>query len=385
MAKLDVTADQQLVKKMNKTVLLNEIIRSYPISRAKLSEVTGLNKSTVSAQIGALLNEELIFEIGQGDSSGGRRPVMLVFNQQAGFTIGVDLGVKAINAVLTDLKGNVVESLTTEWAEADQEAEPKVRAAIDALLGKMPSSPYGLIGIGVSVPGLINREQQVIFVPNLRPDVTSLKQDLENRYDVPVNLENEANAGAYGERRFGAGKDHEEMVFVSLGTGVGTGIILHGELYRGEDGFAGEFGHMSIEYNGPKCTCGNRGCWELYASEKVLWDKYLPGHTVETLQRSLQANEASVLNELQKWCFYVGVGLNTVLNVYNPKVIIIQSRVIESHPMVLNMIRTAISSRVYAQADHSFELIPSKLSDHASAIGMASLAIEQFLQRRMMQ
>lgn len=385
MAKLDVTADQQLVKKMNKTVLLNEIIRSYPISRAKLSEVTGLNKSTVSAQIGALLNEELIFEIGQGDSSGGRRPVMLVFNQQAGFTIGVDLGVKAINAVLTDLKGNVVESLTTEWVEADQEAEPKVRAAIDALLGKMPSSPYGLIGIGVSVPGLINREQQVIFVPNLRPDVTSLKQDLENRYDVPVNLENEANAGAYGERRFGAGKDHEEMVFVSLGTGVGTGIILHGELYRGEDGFAGEFGHMSIEYNGPKCTCGNRGCWELYASEKVLWDKYLPGHTVDTLQRSLQANEASVLNELQKWCFYVGVGLNTVLNVYNPKAIIIQSRVIESHPMVLNMIRTAISSRVYAQADHSFELIPSKLSDHASAIGMASLAIEQFLQRRMMQ
>ncbi|UTT44442.1 ROK family transcriptional regulator [Exiguobacterium aurantiacum] len=370
---------------MNKTVLLNEIIRSYPISRAKLSEVTGLNKSTVSAQIGALLNEELIFEIGQGDSSGGRRPVMLVFNQQAGFTIGVDLGVKAINAVLTDLKGNVVESLTTEWAEADQEAEPKVRAAIDALLGKMPSSPYGLIGIGVSVPGLINREQQVIFVPNLRPDVTSLKHDLENRYDVPVNLENEANAGAYGERRFGAGKDHEEMVFVSLGTGVGTGIILHGELYRGEDGFAGEFGHMSIEYNGPKCTCGNRGCWELYASEKVLWDKYLPGHTVETLQRSLQANEASVLNELQKWCFYVGVGLNTVLNVYNPKVIIIQSRVIELHPMVLNMIRTAISSRVYAQADHSFELFPSKLSDHASAIGMASLAIEQFLQRRMMQ
>ncbi len=385
MAKLDVTADQQLVKKMNKTVLLNEIIRSYPISRAKLSEVTGLNKSTVSAQIGALLKEELIFEIGQGDSSGGRRPVMLVFNQQAGFTIGVDLGVKAINAVLTDLKGNVVESLTTEWAEADQEAEPKVRAAIDALLGKMPSSPYGLIGIGVSVPGLINREQQVIFVPNLRPDVTSLKHGLENRYDVPVNLENEANAGAYGERRFGAGKDHEEMVFVSLGTGVGTGIILHGELYRGEDGFAGEFGHMSIEYNGPKCTCGNRGCWELYASEKVLWDKYLPGHTVETLQRSLQANEASVLNELQKWCFCVGVGLNTVLNVYNPKVIVIQSRVIESHPMVLNMIRTAISSRVYAQADHSFELIPSKLSDHASAIGMASLAIEQFLQRRMMQ
>jgi len=87
LAKLDVTADQQLVKKMNKTVSLNEIIRSYPISRAKLSEVTGLNKSTVSAQIGALLNEELIFEIGQGDSSGGRRPVMLVFNQQAGFTI----------------------------------------------------------------------------------------------------------------------------------------------------------------------------------------------------------------------------------------------------------------------------------------------------------
>lgn len=385
MVKRDITADQQLVKKMNKTVLLNEIIRSYPISRAKLSEVTGLNKSTVSAQIGVLLDEELIFEIGQGHSSGGRRPVMLVFNQQAGFTIGVDLGVKAINAVLTDLKGNVIESLTTEWAETDEDAEPKVREAIDALLANMPSSPYGLIGIGVSVPGLINREQEVVFVPNLRPDVTGLKHALENCYDVPVNLENEANAGAYGERRFGAGKDHEEMIFVSLGTGVGTGIILHGELYRGEEGFAGEFGHMSIEYNGPKCTCGNRGCWELYASEKVLWDKYLPAHTVDTLQQSLQANEASVLNELQKWCFYVGVGLNTVLNVYNPKVIIIQSRVIESHPMVLNMIRTAISSRVYTQADHAFELVPSKLSDHASAIGMASLAIEQFLQRRMMQ
>lgn len=147
-------ADQAFVKKVNQKLLLNEILKNSPISRAKLSEMTGLNKSTVSSQVNTLMKENLVFEIGQGQSSGGRRPVMLVFNKKAGYSVGIDVGVDYVNGILTDLEGTIVldqhHHLECNSPEITKDILIEM---IHHFIAKMPQSPYGLIGIGICAPG----------------------------------------------------------------------------------------------------------------------------------------------------------------------------------------------------------------------------------------
>lgn len=381
-----ITADQMLVKKINQKLLLNEIVANSPISRAKLSEKTGLNKSTVSSQVNTLIEKNLIFEIGQGQSSGGRKPVMLVFNKNAGYSIGIDIGVDYMNCILTDLKGNIIhEDYQQVESQSSEEIKDVLILKINNLKAQMPESPYGLIGIGLCVPGLVNSEQKVIFTPNLDWNYElDLKPLIEQEFKVPVFLENEANAGAYGEKEFGAAKNYETLVYVSVHTGIGVGIIINNDLYRGVRGFAGEMGHLTIDLNGHKCSCGNRGCWELYASEKALI-KSLSKQPQEKLSNQdiiqlANQNNPDILMALQKFGFYLGIGLTSILNTFNPQAVIIRNSIVEALPMVLNSIKNSVTSRTYQQLENSYELLPSSLGKNAPALGACSIAIEQFLE-----
>ena len=381
-----ITADQMLVKKINQKLILNEIVANSPISRAKLSETTGLNKSTVSSQVTTLIDKNLIFEIGQGQSSGGRKPVMLVFNKNAGYSIGIDIGVDYLNCILTDLKGNIVlEDYQQLEGLSSEDIQDVLFVKIKNLLAQMPESPYGLIGIGLCVPGLVTTEQKVIFTPNLEWNYElDLKPLIEQEFKVPVFLENEANAGAYGEKEFGAAKNYENLVYVSVHTGIGVGIIIDNELYRGVRGFAGEMGHLTIDMNGLKCSCGNRGCWELYASEKALL-KSLSKIQQEKLSNKdiislANQNNPDILMALQKFGFYLGIGLTSILNTFNPQAVIIRNNIVEALPMVLNSIKNSVASRTYQQLENSYELLTSTLGKNAPALGASSIAIENFLE-----
>lgn len=376
-------ADQAFVKKVNQKLLLKEILKNSPISRAKLSEMTGLNKSTVSSQVNTLMKENLVFEIGQGQSSGGRRPVMLVFNKKAGYSVGIDVGVDYINGILTDLEGTIVLDQHHHLECSSPEITKDILIEmIHHFIANMPQSPYGLIGIGICVPGLIDKNQKIVFTPNSNWRNIDLKPFIQEKFNVPVFIENEANAGAYGEKVFGAAKNHDNMIYASIGTGIGIGVIINNDLYRGVGGFSGEMGHMTIDFNGPKCSCGNRGCWELYASEKALLKSLQTKEKKVSNQDIIDLahlNDVGTLRALQNFGFYLGIGLTNILNTFNPQAIILRNSIIESHPMVLNSIRSEVSSRVYSQLGNSYELLPSVLGKNASALGMSSIVIDHFL------
>lgn len=376
-------ADQAFVKKVNQKLLLKEILKNSPISRAKLSEMTGLNKSTVSSQVNTLMKEDLVFEIGQGQSSGGRRPVMLVFNKKAGYSVGIDVGVDYINGILTDLEGTIVLDQHHHLECSSPEITKDILIEmIHHFIANMPQSPYGLIGIGICVPGLIDKNQKIVFTPNSNWRDIDLKSFIQEKFNVPVFIENEANAGAYGEKVFGAAKNHDNMIYASIGTGIGIGVIINNDLYRGVGGFSGEMGHMTIDFNGPKCSCGNRGCWELYASEKALLKSLQTKEKKVSNQDIIDLahlNDVGTLRALQNFGFYLGIGLTNILNTFNPQAIILRNSIIESHPMVLNSIRSEVSSRVYSQLGNSYELLPSVLGKNASALGMSSIVIDHFL------
>jgi glucokinase-like ROK family protein len=382
------TFNQQVVRKGNKSLVLQTIKEFTPISRADIANKTGLNKGTVSSQVSELLKENLITESGPGVSSGGRRPVMLLFNQVAGYTIGVDIGVNYILGILTDLSGNICNETITRFDNLTfEQIKVELFGIVDSLISSMPSSHYGIVGIGIGVPGTVNTDGEILLAPNLNWKNVNLKNLMEERYNVPVLIENEANAGAYGEKKFGAGKDSENIIYVSVGIGIGVGLILNGQLYKGNNGFSGELGHMTIEVNGPKCSCGNQGCWELYASEKALVKKALQENilpeegkelSLESLMVHAENGEKDVIHVFETIGRYLGVGIKNIINIFNPEQVIIGNRLASSSKWLEDSIREA-QDIILPTHQRDLSINFSKLSTHSTALGVAAYASEKFL------
>ncbi|MBP2078034.1 ROK family transcriptional regulator [Oceanobacillus polygoni] len=389
--KTNKTWNQHVVKKENKFLVLETIIHNSPISRADIATSTGLNKGTVSSLVNELLDEKLINESGPGKSSGGRRPVMLLFNQLAGYSIGIDLGVNYILGVLTDLKGNICAEKQVNFSSLTyEEILDNVYMITDSLIAAAPSSPFDIIGIGVGVPGVVNKDKKILLAPNLNWRNVDLKSTLEQRYRVPVTIENEANAGAYGEKNFGIGKTFNNIIYVSVGIGIGVGLILNGQLYRGNNGFSGEFGHMTIEVNGSKCSCGSEGCWELYASEKSLLlnaerlglkhDDYkdLSLGAVIDLAHNGQTDAIQLFEEIGK---YLGVGINNIINIFNPEQVIIGNRMAEAEEFLKKPMTNWIHNQSLWFSQKDLNINFSNLRTHSTALGVAAFSAEEFLYR----
>ncbi|MFB5662383.1 ROK family protein [Alteribacillus sp. HJP-4] len=379
------TGDQILVKKINKSIVLNKIQTNSPISRAQISKVTGLNKATVSSLVSELIEEDFVDEIGAGLSSGGRKPMMLFFNKGAGYSIGVDLGVNYLLGVLTDLQGNIMEKTEISITDTDTEVVfPMLKELIDELIKKAPASRYGIVGIGIGVPGMINNDGLILFAPNLDWHGVQLKQYLEDQFHLPITIENEAKAGAHGEKIYGAGQNVSNLIYVSMGVGIGSGIIIEDKLYKGALGISGEIGHFSIESNGKKCRCGNKGCWELYSSEGALIEKTAPLFsaeqevTLEFLIEQARSGNPHIINAFDQIGEYIGIGLANIINTFNPEQIIIGNRFADLEKWLRNPIQRVLQQRLLPYYHDSVDLTFSDHGIFSCALGSSAFSIEKF-------
>ncbi|WNR44915.1 ROK family transcriptional regulator [Paenibacillus roseipurpureus] len=377
------TGDLNLVKKINKSIVLHHIRTDSPISRARIAEITGLTKATVSSLVNELIESSLVDEIGAGESSGGRKPMMLIFNGTAGYAIGVDLGVHDMLAVLTDLTGQVVsERRIVHHNESVEQVTYVLKTTIRELIETAPDSAYGVIGIGLGVPGVCDEEGNMLFAPNLGWENVPLQAQLEAEFGLPVVIDNEANAGAVGEKQFGAGKDTANLVYVSIGMGIGAGIIIKNELYRGATGFSGEIGHMSIQHDGPKCRCGSLGCWELYASEHALLEQASVelGREVdlETLLRKAESGDAAVIGLFERLGYYLGVGVINLINGYNPAFIILGGRLAGGEKWLMKPLLELLEKRSLPHPRKELRVEFSVLGDRSTVLGAASFAVAKF-------
>lgn len=375
------TWNQQVVKKNNKALVLQLIMEKGPLSRADIAQVSGLNKTTVSSLVNELLTEELIYESGPGESSGGRRPVILHFNKDAGYAIGIDIGVNYVLCVLTDLKGNiVVEKNQTVSRTPYSTIMSIVQTMIQSLISQMPNSRYGIIGIGVGVPGIVNKEGSILLAPNLGWTNIQLKEDLERLFKVPVIIENEANAGAVGEQQFGAGQDYQNIIYISAGIGIGVGIILNQELYQGKNGFSGEMGHMVIDINGKRCNCGSSGCWEAYASEHALLEMADENtDSLESLIKSAENGNQVAQSLFEKIGHYLGFGINNIINTFNPDQVIIGNRLALAKEWIEQPIQTTIQNHTLAYHQNEMQLNFSKLGKYSTALGLTAFVVDNFI------
>ncbi|RBW69744.1 ROK family transcriptional regulator [Bacillus taeanensis] len=390
---MNVTGNIQLVKKMNKSIVLQMIKDFSPISRADISQKAGLNKGTVSSLVSELIDENLIYEQGPGKSSGGRRPVMLLFNEKAGYSIGIDLGVNYILGILTDLQGKIVKEKEIPLLSNDYNSTFKqLTEVIDFLRFSAPESPYGVVGIGLGVPGSVNHKGEILLAPNLEWKNKDIKAQLEAMYQLPIIIENEANAGAYGEMRFGADQDVEELIYISAGIGIGVGLIFKGELYSGFNGFAGEMGHMVIETNGKQCRCGSKGCWELYASEHAVLEKANNSTLHDQLNLQDQSkiklkmlidlaeqNNENAIQLFEEVGTFLGIGINNIINTFNPQKIIIGNRLSAAAKWLMPSVQQEISERTLTFSKSDLKVEFSKLMTYAASLGAAAFIAENFL------
>lgn len=378
------TGDQALIKRINTSIVLEFILRGAPLSRAQISERSGLNKATVSSLVQDLIDGSLVQEIGTGQSSGGRKPVMLEFISTSGYAVGIDLGVNYIRGVLTDLRGSIIAERTSSLRHPEPGAAiDELCACIEALIAEAPSCPHGIVGIGVGVPGLVDDSGTILFAPNLKWRDIPLQRLLTERFSMPVTIDNEANMGALGEQKYGAGRSINNLIYVSVGIGIGTGLILHKSLYKGTTGFSGEMGHLSIEAHGKPCSCGNRGCWEMYASEQALLDQAanLGFDDLESLLAAASAGREDVLSLFSSIGEYLGIGIANIVNVFNPDAVVIGNRMSQARPWLESVLRQTVTQRALGFHLRKVQLLFAELGERSAMMGAAEMAIAGFFTR----
>lgn len=381
------TGDQALIKELNKSIIMSLVRSHSPISRAQISVESGLNKATVSSIVDEFIQEGLVIELGPARSAVGRRPRMLGFNATAGYAIGVELGIDYVRALTVDLAGRVVSTSESPLPPTTdvRSIVSEVVARIDAEVKNTPGSELGIIGVGLGVPGLVDfASGNVLYAPNLGWSDVPLRAYLEAHIDLPIFIDNEANTGALAEQLFGVGTADENASYFSVGAGIGVGIIMNHNLIRGSGGTAGEFGHMIVEARGLRCSCGSRGCLEMYASTRALVSKYaqLAGATVpfEEVIRRLYDGDKRAEEAVDSVGRYLGMGISNVINGLNPSLVVIGNRLSEAGEFLLNPVKEVIHNSALGVPASQARVELSSLGRNATATGAASLALNDYFQ-----
>jgi predicted NBD/HSP70 family sugar kinase len=287
-------ASSETARRINRGIVLNLIRSRQPVSRADVARFSGLQRSTVSLIVEELIADEWVVEGSLGRLPRGRRPTFLQLNEKRA-VICVDIRPSGINIGVGDVNGVFTPQDGFPTPQDPAVAVKELVKRIKALMKKRVGTPFD--GIGVSMPGRIDLStHQLVFAPNLRWPAMDLQDALEKATGLSVELENAANACALAEIWFGHSGKMRDLVAITVSEGIGAGIIAHGQLISGRRGMAGEFGHVPLEPDGPMCSCGNRGCWEVLASNRAAL-RYYAESNPEPAATALTFTELLALGE----------------------------------------------------------------------------------------
>ncbi len=263
------------VKSINKHTVL-DLIRFSPggISRVELARRMGLTRAAVTVIVNDLLATEIIREAGGIHSHSGRPPVVLEIDPTRGFVVGIDFGASHLSILIADLGANILEEIeiAIDIQDGPKDCIDQANQLLHELLKKSGKELEDILAIGVGVPGPIVSDAGMVLAPPIMPgwDRFPIRDTLERMWGCPVSLSNDSELGALGEWAAGAGRGEQNLAYIKIGTGIGAGLLLDGQIYRGVTGSAGEIGHLTIEENGPLCACGNHGCLEAIAGGRAI-------------------------------------------------------------------------------------------------------------------
>lgn len=373
-----ITGSKELIRDINRRLILETIIQEETISRASLAQRTGLTKATVSAIVANLMEQNLILEIGSDNTSLGRKPILLTFNANCGSVISLDLNNTTISVLTSNLRGENCALSLHEHIVNKETILHTLEEIIADTIEQLPLTQYGPVGIGIGIHGTVF-QNEVLFTPYAPYEKLPFKRHLEERFHLPIFLDNEANLSVVGEQTFWYNVSN--IIGVSVHSGIGVGVMIHRALYSGINGNAGEFGHTIIEQNGRPCPCGNQGCLEQYASERVILEQFSIRHSTEsptTLDEFLTAyanQDEIALTLIEEFISYMALAINNLSATFNPDVVVINSAFIINIPGLIPRIKEQLSSRVSSNC----EVLPSRLQDTSILLGASCACIKNFL------
>jgi N-acetylglucosamine repressor len=388
-------ADKNLIKDLNRSAVINAIRRNGPISRTDLAKITKLGQSTMTKIIEELKNFDLVNEIGEASSTGGRKAILLEFNKVVANAIGIKIMKDHLIFALTDLQANIIKKKTIYFESSldTQIIINLMKDKIHQLLKENHLETNYLIGIGIAVSGLVNgKEGVVLSSPLLKWDNVNLAAPLKKEFQLPVFIDNDVNAYTYAELEFGYGRNSNQFICISIGDGIGASFVIDKNLYKGEYGGAGEFGHSIISVDGRPCYCGQNGCLETYLSNQSLnltaqefysrypeSDLFRGDINYETITRAAEIGDPLALVLFEQVSKYLSVGLINAINTFNPKKIILIGEALLGKDY---FIEKAIekSKNNFFKSSFDSEIVLSDLGDDAWLQGAALQAINQLFQ-----
>lgn len=382
--RIDVTdvqvASSETARDMNRDVILGLIRVRQPISRADLARLSGLQRSTVSLITQQLLDEKWIREGAVGRLPRGRRPTLLELNDQLAIVV-VDIHPLQTTVVVSDVNGRFLAQEQITISSQPAKAVEQLAVCIGRMTGAYADKTF--MGVGISVPGRLDPDtHRLLFAPNLKWQGFDLKGAMERATGLSVELENDANACLLAEMWFGEMEGVRDAVMVAIGEGVGTGVLANGHLIRGKSGMAGEFGHISLDPAGPLCGCGNKGCWETFASTQAavrFYDESSRGGkriTFQDLLKLAAEDDPRSLKALRQQAKQIGRGMRAIVAALSPEIIFIAGNVTAAWADLKPVIEAELAEHTLAGSLP--RLIPAHDSGVARLRGASVLVLQRY-------
>jgi glucokinase-like ROK family protein len=375
-------------------------------SRLELARQAGLSPASITTIVQRLMSKGLVVESEPTRSLLGRRPVPLEIRKDAAYLVGVDLGSFYLRIVVTDMNGNILDKFETrtEMQQGRQRVLEKTFHSIRHAIEHSAVPPEAIKGIGIAHSGVIDSDAGLVL-SYPRPGQMAewknvpLREIFQNEFQVPCLLEDGVRTTTTAEKCFGLGRDLNNFLYIDVGMGIGAGIFFDGKLYRGAGGRAGEFGHITVDENGPLCSCGNNGCLETVAScaamiqavrtaiEQGIDSKIrdlaagdLDKISIELIAQAAAENDSLAFRVSQKAASYIAIGLADLVNLLNPRVMIFGGALFRAMPQLLtDPLRRIIKQRSLEKSANEVDLKVSSLGGEACALGASRLIAEKIL------
>lgn len=388
--------DSKLIQELNRSIILNKIRLNGPISRIELAKRNNISPSTVASAVLELIREGYVSEIGTGESSGGRRPILLQFDPDNHYLLAVAITNTSIELALMNLEASILrkESMSVLGLQGDAVIDLMMELLDDLIVDTHPLDKC--IGIAVTMPGVVNVEKGIIYYNSkLRLNEVPLKKIVEDRYGIKAWVENDTNSLVLAERRFGGYSQYSNLIYIMIGDGVGAGILVNDTILRGSRGGAGEFGHTSVNRNGIRCECGNVGCLENSVSWPAVYSRILAAITSgrptliselsegdfnriqpSVYKEALRREDSLAMDITEEIAEHLGAGIVNLINLFNPGAIILGGCLAHDNPILLDKVQAHIKRHAMRILKDDILVGQSSLGEQDILAGAAAVVLQ---------
>ena len=374
-------------RNINRSIILNAIREKQPISRTKISEITGLNKSTVSNIVTTLLDEELVDEEVSKNNEIGRNPLDLSIKRERNYVGAIYVDSLLTTLAVVDIDGTVVSRKSVKTDSADPGAFiPSCLDSLKEMHHKQLARP--LRNIGITVAGIVDSgHSRVVYSSNLGwqdLDIGTIVQEHTQEVEL-LTIENDAKASALAELILGKHRvPSSSFIFLSIGPGIGAGIVVDNHILSGSSHAAGEYGHMTLVEGGEPCSCGNKGCWEVYACDRATVRYYsdlapavngAPG--IDELAERALSGDPHAVSAFRKSAEYIGLGIANIIRTIDPQNIVIGGSVVKVWNIIYPVIMETVVRRGFFGEQRNTVVLATSLTDSPPLLGAAALSIRR--------